>query len=328
MRIGIVGAGAVGGYLAARLAHAGHRVALVARGAHLDAIREGVLTLETPDGRLTVAVEASERPGDLGAQDLVITSAKTPALPDLVAGIGPMLGPETPVVTAMNGVFWWYAHGFAPEGRTPPTGRLDPDGRLARAIPAERALGMIVYSSNEVIAPGTVRNVSTGNRYLVGAADPAGLEQAEAVARALDGSGFTIEATAEIRRAMWTKLVRNLSSAPISVLTGATVREIMDDSPVRRVSRALFEEGAAVAAAHGFEGLAGDADPVFAPGTGPTQKPSMRQDLERGRPMEIDSMLRIVQDFARDSGVATPRLDTVVALVVLRARMAGLYTGW
>ena len=257
----------------------------------------------------------------------MITSAKIPALPDLVAGIGPLLGPETPVVTAMNGVFWWYGHGFSPNGRPPPTARLDPDGRLARAIPAARALGMIVYSSNEVVAPGTVRNVSAADRYLVGAADPAGLARAEAVARSLDGCGFSIEATAEIRRAMWTKLVRNLASAPISVLTGATVREIMDDPEAIGVSRALFEEGAAVAAAHGFADLAADADTIFVKGTGPTQKPSMRQDVERGRPLEIDSMLRIVQDFARGGEVETPTLDAVVALVVPRARTAGLYSG-
>lgn len=325
MRIGIVGAGAVGGYLAARLAGAGHAVSLVARGAHLAAIRERGLTLDAPDGRLTVRVEASDNPAELGPQDLVVTSAKTPALPQLVAGIGPLLGKDTPIVTAMNGVFWWYGHNFEPGGRSPATSRLDPEGRLAAAIPAERALGMIVYSSNEVTAPGVVRNSSARNRYLVGAADPAGLDRAAAVARALDGAGFAIEAVADIRRAMWTKLVRNLSTAPVSVLTGATALEIIDDSDVAPVSRALFEEGAAVAAAHGFEGLSDEASSVFATGAGAAQKPSMRQDLERGRPLEIDSLLRIVQDFARERSVATPTLDAVLALVIQRARLAGLY---
>ena len=325
MRIGIVGAGAVGGYLAARLAQEGHAVSLVARGAHLAAIREQGLTLDAPDGRLTVRVAASDDPGDLGPQDLVVTSAKTPALPQLVAGIGPMLGEDTPVVTAMNGVFWWYGHNFQPGGRAPSTARLDPDGRLAAAIPAARALGMIVYSSNEVTAPGVVKNSSARNRYMVGAADPAGLDRAQAVARDLDGAGFTIEATADIRRAMWTKLVRNLSTAPIAVLTGATAAAIIDDPEVAVVSRRLFLEGAAVAAAHGFDGLVDDAEAVFRKGAGAAQKPSMLQDLERGRPMEIDSMLRIVQDFAQDCGVATPTLDAVVALVVQRARTAGLY---
>ncbi len=326
MRIGIVGAGAVGGYLAARLAQAGHTVSLVARGAHLATIRERGLTLDTPDGCLNVRVEASDEPAELGPQDLVITSAKTPALPDLVAGIGPLLGEATPIVTAMNGVFWWYGHGFRPGGRVPSTARLDPEGRLAAVIPAARALGMIVYSSNEVTAPGVVKNSSARNRYVVGAADPAGFDRAEAVAGDLDGAGFAVEATADIRRAMWTKLVRNLSTAPIAALTGATAAAIIDDPEVARVGRGLFLEGAAVAAAHGFDGLADDADAVFAKGAGAAQKPSMLQDLERRRPMEIDSMLRIVQDFARDCGVATPTLDAVVALVVLRARTAGLYT--
>lgn len=176
-------------------------------------------------------------------------------------------------------------------------------------------------------APGTVKNSSARNRYLVGAADPAGLARAEAVALALDGPGFAIEAVADIRRTMWTKLVRNLSTAPVSVLTGATARDIIDHGAVALVSQALFEEGAAVAAAHGFEGLADDAASVFAPGAGAAQQPSMRQDLERNRPLEIDSMLRIVQDFARECSVSTPTLDAVVALVVQRAQLAGLYYG-
>ncbi len=325
MRIAVVGAGAVGGFLAARLAAGGHDVAVVARGPHLGAIREHGLTVEGRDGRSNVRVQASDRPADLGRQDVVVTTAKTPALPSLLAALEPLRGPTTPVVTAMNGVFWWYGHDFRPNGLDPDTRRLDPAGQLAALVPPDVALGMIIYSSNEVIAPGVVRNVSAKNRFLVGGPGAAGPERARGVAEALGGCGFAIEAASDIRLEMWTKLLRNLATAPAAVLTGAEAATIVGDPEVGAVARAVFLEAAAVAAAHGFAGLDGDVDDVVAPRPGPSQKPSMLQDLERGRPMEIDTMLAVVRDFARQAGVATPTLDVVVALASLRARTAGLY---
>ncbi|MEM7668434.1 MAG: 2-dehydropantoate 2-reductase [Pseudomonadota bacterium] len=328
MRIMVVGAGAVGGFIAARLALAGHEVSIIARGAHLEAIRAHGLRIRRPEGaEITASVAASDDPAASGPQDLVLTTLKAPALPAMLPRIMAALPAETPVMTAMNGVFWWYGFGHAfPGGLTPDCGRLDPSGALGSAVHPDRALGVVIQSTNEVIEPGVVMNRSAENRFAVGAATSAGKVRLLALLASLsDPPAISFEPSDDIRRVMWRKLLRNLTTAPLSVLTSAEAHGVINDPDASGVSRALFFEGAAVAAAHGFDGLAEEADQVFAPGAGARQKPSMRQDLERGRPMEIDTILRIVQDFARQSGVPTPVLDIVLPLVMLRARVAGCY---
>jgi 2-dehydropantoate 2-reductase len=325
MRIAVVGAGAVGGYLAAELARAGHEVGVVARGENLKAIQANGLILETAGERFQAAVRASDNPEDLGPQDLVIVTAKTPALPDLFQRLGPLLLSETPVLNAMNGVFWWYGHGFAPGGVTPDTRRLDPEGRLA-ALPLERCIGMVIYSANTMIAPGIVRNGSESNRFILGAADPAAGRDVDAIARSLGDARFATIAATDIRREMWNKLLRNIASASVAVLTHATIAQIADDPDLAEIARAIHREAAAVAEAHGFPGFAEEADTLYRPGTRLSHKPSMLQDLEAGRPMEIDTMLAIVHDFARQAGIATPKLDTLLPLVIARAELAGCYT--
>lgn len=327
MRVMIAGAGAVGGCIAARLAEGGHDVSVVARGPHLDAINRAGLTLRKADGQEIVArVAASEDPIDLGPQDLIITTLKAPSLPAMLPKLTKVAGADTPVMTAMNGVFWWYGLDRAFPGGEPDCSRLDPDGALGRAVHPDRALGVVIHSTNEAIEPGVIMNRSPTNRFVVGAATNAGAEQLETLTRELSSPpGIEFEMNADIRRAMWRKLLRNLSTAPASVLANAEAHAIINDPDAAVVSRALFLEGAAVAAAHGFDGLADEADSVFSSGGGARQKPSMRQDLERGRAMEIDTILRVVQDFARQTGVATPALDAIVPLVILRARLAGCY---
>lgn len=340
MRICVFGAGAVGGYLAARLGHAGREVSVVARGPHLEAIRRDGLRLITPDEDLLTRPLASDDPAELGRQDLVIVTAKAPALPQLAHSIGPLLGEATPVAFAMNGVQWWYGHGFAPGGRALDLARLDPDGALHRAIGPERALGMIVYSPNEVVEPGVVRNRRSNNRFVLGDPDAEARQRSAssagsstgrpdgasarvtALVDALSGAGFEVEATDDIRRAMWQKLVRNVSTGPLCVLTGARTDQIVADPATRAVARALVSDALAVAAVHGFE-LGIDPEGVTAPGSRPEHKPSLLQDLERGRPMEIDAMLGAVADFAAQAGIPTPTLGMVLALLTMRARVAG-----
>ncbi len=325
MRISVVGAGAVGGYLAAELARAGHQVCVVARGENLRAIQTNGLVLETSTDRFQVRLEASEDPADFGLQDLVIVTAKTPALPDLFRRLGPLLGHDTPVLNAMNGVFWWYPHNFAPEGVVPDTRRLDPDGRLSASLPLERCVGMIVYSANSMVAPGVVRNTSQANRFIIGAADRMAGPDVEAIARSIGDTRFETVATSDIRREMWHKLLRNVASASVAVLTGGTIADIADDPDLAEIARAVHREAAAVAEAHEFVGFAAEADTLYLPGTRLRHKPSMLQDLELGRPMEIDTMIAVVQDFARQSEISTPRLDTLLPLVVARAELAGCY---
>ena len=323
MRIVIFGAGAVGGYLAAQLTRAGRDVAVVARGEQLAAIRRDGLTLETPDERFTVKVEAADDPAALGPADLVLVTLKTTANAAVPAAIAPLLHDETRVVFVQNGVFWWYGLGFDP-GVPFATERLDPEGQLARAIRPERAMGLVVYSPNEVVAPGHILCTMRDCHFHLGQPlrDAGSLE---AVAGALGGAGFRVELPADIRQAMWKKLLLNLSTAPLCALTRATAKGLDEEPGISEVARAMVEEAMRVAAAHGFADLGVDPVALTRPGGRLAHKPSMLQDLERGRPMELDSMLAIVQDFARSAEVATPTLDIVLALLTQLARTQGLY---
>lgn len=326
MRILVLGAGAVGGFLAGVFHENGHNVSVLARGAHLAAIKAHGLRVRHADGRvISCAVTATDTPRDLGAQDLIVTTVKAPALAGVLVSCETLLRQGTPVITAMNGVFWWYGAGFSVAGLEPDCARLDPDGTLARLVPADQAVGMVIHSTNQVVEPGLIQNRSARNRFVIGAATPAGAEQIKAMLPSLQAPNTGFELEEDLRRTMWHKLLRNLSSAPASVLTGGMAYEVLNDPDAQHVARSLFLEGAAVARAHGFEGLGDDVDKVFAPGAGAHQKPSMSQDVDLGRPMEIDTMLRIVQDFGRQASVPTPTLDVVIGLVVLRARLAGGY---
>ena len=315
MRICVYGAGSVGGYLAARLAKAGREVSVVVRGPHLAAIRRSGLTLETLEERFTVAVAASDDPGELGPQDVVIVSAKHPALPGIALRIGPLLGPDTPVIFAMNGVLWFTAD----------LPRLDPTGSIHRHIGVERALGLIIESPNEVSEPSVVRNVGKRNRFTLGDGAPGLSARAMALRETLGGAGFEVELAEDIRRPMWSKLARNVSSAPLCILTGAMSSQLAGDPGTKGLMRALVLEVLAVAAGQGYPDLGVNPDAESARGNRPQHKPSMLQDLERGRPMEIDAMLAAVQDLARRSNVPTPVLDVLLPVAAMRARLAGLY---
>lgn len=323
MRICVFGAGAVGGYLAARLAKAGRDVSIVARGGQLAAIRERGLRLVTPAETITVTLRASDAPSDFGPQDLVIVATKTPSLPDVAGAMAPLLGRDTLVAFAVNGVFWFYGHGFAPGGKAPATARLDPGGIIERAIGAARSLGMIVYSPNAVIEPGVVRNGGDSS-FTVGEAATGATAKAERVAAALAGCGFETRVTGDIRQAMWRKLVDNVGNSPLAVLTGASIGAISAEPATEELVLALRRETMAIAAAQGFPDLGIDLTRQRA-SVRTAHKPSILQDLERGRPMEIDAQLLAVQDLARQSGVATPVLDILLPLVILRARLAGCY---
>lgn len=326
MRICIFGAGAVGSFLAARLAHAGKTVSVIVRGPHLEAIRSNGLTLHGKDGTISVRLPASDKPADLGPQDMVIVSAKTPSLPQAAQSIAPLLRADTAVVFAVNGVFWFYGDGFNPNGIAPDTGRLDRDGSLHRMIGVERSLGMVVRSSNEVVAPGVVRNESAHNSFTIGEAMPDRVQdRAPALAAALDGSGFAIKALKDIREDMWAKLVRNSASSPLCSLTASDVANAYNDPAVGELAMALMRETAAIAQAHGFKNLLPDPAEALRAGFNLHHKPSMLQDLERGRAMEIDTQLAILRDLARQAGVATPVLDTVLPMLIVRARTAGCY---
>lgn len=326
MRICIFGAGAVGSFLAARLANAGKQVSVIVRGPHLAAIQKNGLTLQAKNGDITVRLPASDQPAELGPQDLVIIAAKTPSLPQVAQAIAPLLHERTAVAFAINGIFWFYGDGFRPNGITPDTTRLDPDSSLHRLIGVERSLGIVVRSSNEVVAPGVVRNESVNNGFHIGEAVPGRVQdRAPALAAALDGSGFLVKALGDIRQDMWAKLVRNSASSPLCCLTSSDVASAYGDPEIGAMATALMRETASVAEAHGFPGLLADPAEALRMGLSLHHKPSMLQDLERGRAMEIDSQLAILLDLARQAKVAMPVMEKLLPMLKLRARTAGCY---
>ncbi|MCC7271075.1 MAG: 2-dehydropantoate 2-reductase [Alphaproteobacteria bacterium] len=329
MRICIYGAGAVGGNFAARLARAGIDVTVVARGRHLEAIQARGLTVQAGEERIHVRPFATDDPRRAGPQDAVIVALKAPALPGAVAPMAPLLGPDTPVVFATNGVPWWYFHrhpGPLAERRLP---RLDPEGVLWERLPVERAIGGVVYSANEIVAPGVVSNNSpTRNRLVVGEPDGSVSARIQKVSEALKSGGIDSPVNTDIRAEVWTKLMGNLAWNPMCAVTGLGIRMMATDPALLALARRVLEEGQRVAEALGVT-VNEDVDTRMKraerPGPGAGHKPSMLQDFELKRPTELDAIVLAVQDFAREVKVPTPALDAVAALAVGRARALGIY---
>lgn len=326
MRVCVYGAGAVGGHIAARLAEGGAEVSVVARGANLAAMRANGLVVHAADREMRAKVAASDNPADLGPQDAVIVTTKAPALPAVAAGIAPLLGPETPVVFAMNGIPWWYfdAHGGALNGRRLPL--LDPGEALRDAVDPARVIGCVVYSACTVLAPGIIEVENPRSRLIFGEPDGRLSERAADLAKILFAGGLDMQLTAEIRQAIWAKLLMNLSSGPIAVLSQAPPKGFYEEPAVMQTVRMMIEEGLAVATALGCAPEI-DVEANILRGQSSTHKPSILQDLELGRPMEIDGIYSSVLELARLVKVPTPTLDLLVALTKVKARAAGLYSG-
>jgi len=323
VRICVFGAGAIGGYLAVRLARAGQDVSVVARGPHLAAIRADGLRLRI-DGREEVArVAATDDPAALGPQDYVIVTLKAHSLPPVVGTLRPLFGPDTCFVTAMNGVPYWYFHGIEGMG-----GRrveaVDPGGVVSAAIAPDRALGCVVYPACEAPEPGVIEHLS-GDRFTLGEPDGSKSARAEALSKALIAAGFKAPVRPRIRDEIWVKLWGNVAFNPLSTLTCQTLDVLATEPGLRAVARAMMIEAQAVAEALGVR-FAIDVDKRIegAAGVG-AHKTSMLQDLERGRPMEIDALVTAVTELGRAASVPTPAIDMVLALVQARARAAGCY---
>jgi 2-dehydropantoate 2-reductase len=325
-RICIYGAGAIGGYLGVQLALAGVDVTLVARGAHLETMQQHGLKLLI-DGEERVAHPLClADPAQAGPQDYLFITLKAPSVPAIVENLLPMLGPETAVVMAVNGIPWWYFYQMEGPWQNYQLASVDPDGKQWRMIGPERAIGCVVYPATEVIAPGVIQHVE-GNRFSLG--EPNG-EKSERVARlsqVLQQAGFKAPIRSQIRNEIWVKLWGNLAFNPISVLTCATLDVIASDPETRAVARAMMLEAQAIGEKLGIRfgvDIEQRIDGAEAVGA---HKTSMLQDLERGRPMEIDALLTVVQELGHLVEVQTPIIDVILALVKQRARMAGCYSG-
>lgn len=324
MKICVFGAGAIGGYMGAKLAGAGADVSLVARGPHLAAMQSKGLTLIEEGEATTVPVTASDNPADLGPQDYVIITLKAHSVPPVVEKMQPLLGADTTIVYGVNGLPWWYfhKHGGPLEGTR--LASVDPGDVQWNGFGPERMLGCVVYPAAEVSEPGVVKHIE-GNRFSLGEPDGSKSERATRLAAALAEAGLRAPVRPRLRDEIWVKLWGNLSFNPISALTHATLDVLCTSDDTRPIARAMMIEAQAVAEELGVK-FPIDVDKRIAGGAAVgAHRTSMLQDLDAGRPMEIDALVASVQELARLTGIATPTIDTVFGLVRLRARVAGLY---
>lgn len=319
MRICIYGAGASGGHFAVRFARAGHDVAVIARGSHLAAIREGGLQLKTGSEILSAAVAASDTPEGLGAQDLVIVATKATALPAIAPHIAPLVGKDTLVLFPQNGMTWWYPVGLPARLPTPP---WIPIFELAKpflaAMRPDQVLGGIIYSANEVEAPGVIKNNSPAHNRLEFDAIVGDKSSAlAAIRQQFEQAGILSPDPGDIRVAVWTKLVNNMSGSTLGLVTRSTSDGARKEPALSEIYCRVVREGLSIAAAHGYRL---DLDPARMLSRLLHHKASLLQDYEQGRPMEIAEIVLAPVAFARTAKIATPTLDTLAAIVTKLAR--------
>jgi len=322
MRICIFGAGAVGSHFAVRLAQAGHDVSCVMRGPHLAAVKARGLMLRVGGNDTNAKVTASDDPTTLGPQDLVISTLKATGIASLATGLKPLLGSDTPVIFAQNGIPWWYDIGLpSSHPATPDLSFLDPGGALRAAIPKERIIGGVIFSSNEVIEPGVVANLSPErNMLLIGECDDRTSARIGQLRATLESASIASAPVAQIRETIWSKLLTNMSMSVLCLLTGQTARGVRDEPALQHVIPRLLDEANAVG-----QSCIPNVKRLSRSGPAPEHKPSILQDYELGRAMEIDVLVRAPAAFARAAGLSTPMLDLIAGLAIQRARDKGLY---
>ena len=325
MKVCIFGAGAIGGYMGVKLAKAGADVSLVARGPHLAAMQEKGLTLIEEGETTTVPVTASDDPAALGVQDYVIVTLKAHSVPPVVSKMAPLIGPNTTIVSGVNGVPWWYFHKLEGAHEGTRLDSVDPGNVQWDGFGPDRVLGCVVYPAAEVIEPGVIKHIE-GNRFSLGEPDGSKSERAQALSRILANAGLKAPVRPKLRDEIWVKLWGNLSFNPISALTHATLDVLCTDEGTRAVARNMMIEAQEIAEQLGVK-FPIDVDRRIAGGAAVgAHRTSMLQDLDQGRPMEIDALVASVQELGRVTGVPTPTIDTVLGLIRLRARTAGLYS--
>jgi 2-dehydropantoate 2-reductase len=318
MKICVVGAGAIGGGLAAHLARAGRAVSLVARGAHLRALRARGLTLRAGADEYVARCPADDDPAAFGAQDIVVIGLKAHSVAPMLARLQPLLGPDTVVLPALNGIPWWYFHKAGGRYEGQPVRCLDPDGAMLAALDPARIIGCVVYGAGEVPSPGVVRQTSADQPLVLGEPDGSSSPRLARTAQALSVPGLRVTVDKRIRDAIWTKLLGNVAFNPVSALALAHMQQIARHPRLVGLVRALMTEAMAVGRAHGVEfAMTVDQRLAMAGKLGPV-KPSMLQDVEQGRPMEVEAIVGAVAELARLQDIPTPTVDAVYALIAGR----------
>ncbi len=324
MKCTIYGAGAIGGWIGAGLARAGAQVSVVARGETLQALRTHGLRLTTGDTTTAVPVHASESPAEIGVQDLVVIAVKAPALADVARAIGPLLGPHTLVLTAMNGVPWWFFEGFGAALAGTRLRAVDPDGAIARAIPGRQVIGCVVHASCSLDGPGQVRH-HFGNRLIVGEPSGEKTQRVRELVALLTRAGFETVLSEQIQKDAWYKLWGNMTVNPVSALTGATTDKILGDPLVRDFISRVMLEAKAIGERIGIPIDQQPEDRHQVTLKLGAFKTSMLQDVEARKPVELDALVSVVRELGEITGVATPFTDALLGLSRLHARELGLY---
>ena len=319
MKVCVVGAGAIGGLVASGFARAGHEVSLVARGAHLDALRAKGLTFISGEKREVFRLRASDDPGELGAQDAVFVCLKTPSIAAMLPRLAPLVADDTVVVPAINGLPWWYFYREGGKLDGQPVACLDPEGTLFRALDPRHILGCVVHAAAQVPEPGVVRHTA-GREFLIGEPDRSKSARAGRLVEAMSAAGFDARLAADIRLEIWVKLVGNLSYNPVAALALAHMNDIHGSVPVLALVRAIMEEGMRVAEAYGERIPVTVEERIAIAKKLAGAKISMHQDVERRRPLEVDAIVGAVVELARKAGIATPMTDAIHALIAERAK--------
>ncbi|WP_162820695.1 ketopantoate reductase family protein [Microvirga calopogonii] len=326
MKVCIYGAGAVGCFLAGRLFKGGARVSAIARGATLEAIRRRGVRVHTPDYEISAEIGATDNPADLGPQDFVVVTVKAPSLPSIVDGLKPLIGPNTTVAFVMNGIPWWYFYNHGGELAGRRFEKLDPGGRLWDTAGPERVLGGVIFCSCDIIEPGIVHAETAGPKLFLGEPNGGTSPRVEQFAAVVRGDTLAVDVVPSIRSTIWAKLQMNMSSGLLGCLSNSPPKDIYSDPACADAVRRIVAEVGEVARSVGCETKV-DAEDMLARTRNQGHRSSIVQDLDKGRPMEIDPMFGIPLEMARMTGVETPTLDLLVALVKARARRAGAYSG-
>ena len=324
MKICVFGAGAIGGYMGVKLAQAGADVSLVARGPHLTAMQENGLRLIEEGQEHKVSVSASDTPADLGEQDYIIVTLKAHSVPPVVEKMRPLIGKNTPIVSGVNGVPWWYFHKIGGPLEGTRLHSVDPDDAQWNGFGPDNVLGCVVYPAAEVIEPGVIKHIE-GNRFSLGEPDGSKSERAISLSQALSAAGLKAPVRPKLRDEIWVKLWGNLSFNPISALTHATLDVLCTDEGTRPIARAMMLEAQEIAEKLGVKFPIDVERRIDGGAAVGAHRTSMLQDLDQGRPMEIDALVASVQELGKITQTPTPIIDTVLGLVRLRARTANLY---
>jgi 2-dehydropantoate 2-reductase len=324
MKACIYGAGAIGGWIGVKLARAGCDVSVVARGATLQALQENGLRLQQGGETLAARVKASASPADLGAQDLVVVAVKAPAMADVAKAIRPLLGPDTMVLTAMNGVPWWFFQGFGGTYAGTRLKAVDPDGAIAEAIPAKHIIGCVVHASCALKGPGFVQH-HFGEKLIIGEPSGAQSQRVLQLAALLKEAGFETVLSEQIQKDAWYKLWGNMTVNPVAAMTGATTDLILNDDLVRGFISAVMLEAREIGSRIGIPIAQMPEDRHQVTRKLGSFKPSMLQDVEARKPVEIDALVSVVKELGEITGVPTPFTDALLGLSRLHARVLGLY---